>query len=123
MVSASGLSTVSSKIDVTAGPPSQLSITTQPSASATAGVVFTQQPVIQLLDADGNTVSQSGVAITAAINTATGSGTLGGTTTVTTSGSGVATFSGLKISKTGSYTLRFTSPGLTQAVSITITVN
>jgi Big-like domain-containing protein len=112
----------SNDITVTAGPASQLTITTQPGTPALVNTNFSPQPVIQLRDASGNAVSQSGVLVTAAINTATDTGTLGGTTTVSTNGSGTATFSNLKISKSGSYTLRFTSPGLTQAVSNLINV-
>jgi len=88
-----------------------------------AGLAFTQQPIIQLRDANGNPVSQSGFAVTAAIDTGTGGGTLGGTVTVNTSGSGTASFSNLKISKAGSYTLIFSSGALTPVISITITVN
>jgi hypothetical protein len=113
----------SANISLTAGPAAQLTITRQPSATALAGLAFTQQPIVQLRDADGNAVSQSGFAVTAAINTSTGSGTLGGTVTVNTNGSGTATYSNLKISKAGSYTLIFTSGALTPAISITITVN
>ena len=116
-------SVTSATINLTAGAASQLSITTQPSSSALAGIAFLQQPVIRLRDADGNLVSQSGFAVTAAINTGSAGGALGGTTTVNTSSSGTATFSNLKISQAGSYTLIFSSGALTPAISITITVN
>src|SRR2546430_8137938 len=42
-----------------------------------SGVAFLQQPVIQLQDASGNSVSQVGVTVRASI--ASGGGTLGGT--------------------------------------------
>src|SRR2546429_1077444 len=71
------------------------SITTQPSTTAQSGVAFAQQPVVQLRDASGNPVSQTGVTVTAAI--ASGGGTLGGTLTATTNGSGVASFTNLAI--------------------------
>ena len=112
----------SANINLTAGPAAQLTITRQPSATALAGLAFTQQPIIQLRDADGNAVSQSGFAVTAAINTGTGGGALGGTVTVNTSGSGTASYSSLKISKAGSYTLIFSSGALTPAISNTIVV-
>ena len=52
-----------------------------------------------------------------------GSGTLGGTTTVATNGSGVATFSNLIITgQVGSYTLTFTPSGLTAATSSSFTL-
>ncbi len=121
--SASGVSAVvSNPIDLTAGPASQLSITQEPSGLATHGVAFPRQPIIQVLDAAGNPVSQSGITVTATINTATNSGGLGGTTAVNTNGSGIATYNNLKISKAGDYTLKFSSPGLTDAISITILV-
>ena len=122
--STTGAPTVtSSTINLTAGPASQLVIVTQPSASALAGVSFLQQPVIRLKDAAGNNVSQSGFAVTAAIDTGTGGGTLGGTLTVNTTNNGTATYSNLKISKAGSYTLIFSSGALTPVVSWIITVN
>lgn len=113
----------SNSINLTAGPASQLSITTQPAASVSANTSFNPQPVIQLRDFAGNPVSQSDVSVTAAINSAQGDATLGGTTTVKTNGSGIATFSGLKLSKSGSYTLKFTASGLSQVVSAVISVH
>ncbi len=118
----SGLTGVTSGIiTVTAGPASQLSITTQPSSSAQNAVAFGQQPVIQLKDAVGNPVNTSGVVVTAAIST--GGGTLGGTLTATTNASGVATFTNLSITGTiGDRTLVFTASGFTSVTSSTITV-
>ncbi len=122
--SATGAPTVtSSPVNLTAGPASQLAITTQPAASALAGVAFLPQPVIRLRDADGNFVNQSGFAVTAAIDTGSGGGTLGGTLTVNTSSTGTATFTNLKLSQAGTYTLSFSSGALTPVISITITVN
>jgi hypothetical protein len=122
--SAPGATTVISKnIDLNPGPASQLVITTQPSASALAGLAFLRQPVVRLADAAGNFVSQSGIVVTAAINTATGTGTLGGTLTDATNSSGVASFSNLRISAAGDYTLIFTSGTLTPVVSATIVVH
>ena len=121
--SASGVSpVVSNPIDLTAGPASQLSITQEPSALATHGVVFQRQPIIQLLDAAGNIVSQSGIVVTVTINTFTNNGSLGGTRDLPTDNSGTATYTNLKISKAGSYTLKFSASGLTDAISITILV-
>jgi adhesin/invasin len=112
---------VSNAINLTAGSASQLTITTQPSVSAQSGVPFSQQPVVQLRDAAGNPVSQALVNVTATI--ASGGGTLGGVTTVTTSGSGVATFTNLSITGlAGNRTLQFTSGLLTSVVSTPITI-
>src|SRR5205823_1133517 len=94
-----------------AGAATQLTLTTQPSATAQSGVAFAQQPVVQLRDGDGNAVNQAGVTITAAI--ATGGGTLGGTLTATTTAGGTASFTNLSISgTTGDRTLSFSATGL-----------
>ena len=85
-----------------------------PSASAQSGIAFPQQPVVRIEDGTGNPVSQAGTAVTASI--ASGGGTLGGTTSVNTSASGVATFTNLAISGTaGPRTLDFSATGLTKA--------
>ena len=119
---AGSASVTSANINLTAGPASQLTITTQPGSPVAANTNFSPQPVLQLRDAAGNAVSLSGVVVTAALETATGTGILGGTLTATTNNSGTATFSNLKISKSGSYTIRFTAPNLTSVVSVTISV-
>jgi len=123
--SSPGLSPVTSATIVVGtappGPATQLTITTQPSSSATSGTPFAQQPVLQLRDASGNPVSQSGVTVTAAI--ASGGGTLGGTTTATTNASGVASFTNLSITgPAGSRTLGFSAAGLTGATSTPVTI-
>jgi hypothetical protein len=59
--------------------PSKLAVSQQPTATVLSGVAFTQQPVVQLHDANGNNVEQASVPVTAAISS--GAGTLAGTTT------------------------------------------
>jgi hypothetical protein len=55
-----GLSSVTSTpITLTAGAGTSLAVTTQPSAAATSGVAFPQQPVIQIQDAAGNPLDGS----------------------------------------------------------------
>ncbi len=122
--SAPGLGVVTSGIiGLGAGVPTQLTITTQPSAAAQSGVVFGTQPVIQLRDAANNVVAQAGVMVTATI-TAPGTGTLGGTVAVLTDAGGVATFTDLRITGlVGDRTLTFTAAGLTPAISGTITLS
>jgi len=119
---ATGLTNATSTtVTITAGAASQLTLTTEPSSTAQSGVAFAQQPVIQVRDASGNPVSQSGVTLTAAI--ATGGGTLGGTLTAATNGSGVASFTNLAITGTaGDRTLSFSAAGLTGVTSGTITI-
>lgn len=100
-----------------------LSIATQPSGAANNDQAFTQQPVIRLRDQFGNLVSQSGVAVTAQLESGPAGAVLGGTLTATTLANGTATFSTLKITGTiGAYTLRFTAPSLKPAISGTITL-
>ncbi len=104
------------------GPAAMLAVTTPPSSTVQAGVVFPIQPVVQLEDVNGNFVSQSGVSISATIGS--GGGTLGGTTPVFTDATGKAAFAGLKIDGlVGPRTLAFSSTGLAGAPSGTITVN
>src|SRR5205823_10131697 len=114
---ATALTTASSvTITVAAGTATQLTLTTQPSATAQSIVAYAQHPVVQLRDAAGNPVSQAGVTVTAAI--ATGGGTLGGTVTAATNGSGVASFTNLSISGTaGERTLTFSATGFVSVTS------
>src|SRR5207245_883694 len=106
----------------TAGAATQLTITTQPPATAASGAAFTPQPVIQVRDAAGNPVGGAGVPVTAVIASGPAGATLTNATAATV-GSGAATFGGLAISgSAGSYTLRFESGGLTPAPSGTITL-
>jgi uncharacterized protein YjdB len=125
LFSVAGLTSVtSSAISVsttsTTSTATKLALTTQPSSTVTSGSVLGQQPSVQLQNSSSGPVSQSGVVVTASV--ASGTGTLGGTTTATTNASGVATFSNLSIIGSGAYTLRFSSTGLTSVTSNTTTV-
>jgi hypothetical protein len=95
-------------------------VLTQPSSVAESGEKFDRQPVVQVQDASGNAAPQSGVTVTAAIQS--GLGFLGGDRTKSTSGSGAATFGDLKITGLGNHTLVFSAPGLTSVISATISV-
>ena len=100
----------------TAGSAGQLTIETQPAATAQSGVALSPQPAVQLRDAIGNPVSTSGVSITASIATGPG-GTLTNAT-ATTNGTGRATFSGLAITgASGTYALSFSGPSISGVVS------
>jgi hypothetical protein len=97
----------SAVITLVAGTPTLLVIVQQPAAVGQSGVPLTQQPAVQLEDAQANPVAQAGVLVTAAINE--GGGTLGGTQTVPTDAAGKATFTNLSIAgPNGQYTLVFT---------------
>jgi len=96
-----------------------LTLQTQPSSAAQSGVAFPVQPVVQLKDADGNDLAQSGLEVTTEL--ATGTGTVGGTLTRATDANGEATFTDLSITgQPGSYTLRFMATGTNPAVSTPI---
>ncbi len=99
----------SGTIQLQAGPLAQLVITTQPSSNATNDAAFPQQPVVRASDAAGNGIAS--LDVVAVIQS--GGGSLGGTTTASTNGSGVATFTNLKITGTvGPRTLRFAVGGV-----------
>ena len=93
----------------------------QPNGTAVGMPITTQvggtgSPVsVEVLDGNGALLTSSIAAVTVAIGSNPGPGTLSGTTTVSASG-GVATFPGLSINQAGSgYTLAATSPGITPA--------
>lgn len=70
---------------------------------------------VEVLDGSGNLVTGSTAAVTVAIGSNPGAGSLSGTLTVNASG-GIASFSDLSINQQGDgYTLTATSPGLTPA--------
>src|SRR5690606_7024835 len=94
--SAPGLGAATSDtIQLAVGLPAALAITTQPPLSSVSGQVFSRSPVVQLLDAGGNSVSRSGVLVSVAI--AGGGATLDGTLSVATGSSGAASFTDLRI--------------------------
>jgi hypothetical protein len=101
----------------TSGSPGALVLTTQPSSTATSGTPFARQPHVQVRDALGNDVRQAGLAVHAGL--ASGSGaTLTGQLTAGTDANGLASFSDLMLSgSAGSFTIGFTTTGLTPAIS------
>ena len=83
---------------------------------------FITQPVVQLQDVSSNNVNTSGINVVATI--ASGTGVLGGTTTIATNGSGMAVYTDLFITGTaGNYTLKFTPESLSSCTSNTFTLN
>ena len=106
----------SSAFNIIAGPPSKLAFTVQPS-SVVAGAAITPSIQVSVEDSQGNLVTTATNAVTLAIGTNPGGGTLTGTTTVSAV-NGVATFPGLSINKTGTgYTLTASSGVLTGSTS------
>ena len=95
-------------------------VTQQPPASITAGTAFGL--TVQAEDSSGNLDSSFNGTVTVALQNNPGGATLGGTLTVTASG-GVATFSGLTLTKAASgYTLVVSSSGVNSATTSAITV-
>jgi len=90
----------------------QLVITTQPTGTYTN--VTLGNTVIEVRDVDNQVVTSSNLRVTAEIYT--GTGTFIGTTMVQAV-DGIATFSNLKIYPGGDFTLRFTNPCVTPAIS------
>jgi hypothetical protein len=109
----------SANLDVTSLP-TTLAIVAQPSSTTASGSAFSQQPIVQLQNALSNPVNRARMVVTASI--ASGSGNLGGITTAATNASGLATFTDLGIVGSGAYTVQFSVPGLTSAISDTVRV-
>ena len=90
-------------------------VTAQPPASVTAGSGFGL--TVQAEDSSGNLVTSFNGPVTVALASNPGGDTLGGTLTVTASG-GVATFSGLTLTRAASgYTLVVTGSGVGEGVT------
>ncbi len=107
---------ISSSFIVSAGLPASLGVVVEPAGGSAAGTVFGQQPILQLRDAQGNDARQPGVTVTAAL--VSGPGILTGTTSAVTGSDGRAVFTSLAIvGSVGTYSLQFTSPGLTSTSS------
>jgi hypothetical protein len=107
-----------------AGVATQLVFSTQPIGAA-AGSNFATQPVLLVEDSSGDVVTSSSASVTLTITGGTGSAgaVLTCTTNPLTASSGVITFAGCRIDRSGSnFTLTATSAGLSTAVSSTFTI-
>jgi len=81
-----------------------------------SGDPFTTQPIIKIVDSNGDVVPTATNDVEVAITVVNGSGSLTGTTTVTAV-DGYATFTDLVFTGAGSFYLTFTSTGLTEVDS------
>lgn len=110
----------SNTITVVHAAPTSLELQTQTSTTATAGVVFGQQPVIRIVDVYGNTITSD---LTSSIKAtiSLGEGVIQGDTSVTVV-QGVATFSNLSHNVANSIKLKFSSPGFSDIESTDFTV-
>ena len=103
------------------GPANHLVISAPPSTTAFSGTPLSTQPVITVVDISGNPVTSDTSTVTATLTTPS-TGTVSNGTKAAVAG--VGTFSGLALNAlAGSYTLTFSDPGLTSAVSATIVVS
>jgi hypothetical protein len=102
------------------GAANKFALQTQPSATATAGVPFAQQPVLQILDKFGNFRTNDSATVVTATRSA-GTGTLQGTT-ARTAASGIVTFTDLAHNVATNITILFSAPGVTNATSSSIAV-
>ncbi len=115
-----GFTTVTSDVfAVTSVVPTQIVIVTQPSSNAVAGVVFEQQPVLNLVDTNGNLAMDDNSTV---VTVTASSGALQGTLQATAT-NGVVTFTDLSRALAGTITLNFSAPNLTGATSEVITVS
>lgn len=106
----------STVIAITAGAPSKLVVTTEPSSFVASGVAMAQQPVVKVEDAQGNVVTTiSTGSATATIFSGVG-GTLNAGATVNFT-AGVATFSGLTLTGVAGSTYKLTFTGATFGVN------
>ncbi len=105
----------------TTGAAGKLTLVVQPSATATNGRPFAEQPRVQLVDAFNNPVTDAGIAIEVAVDGNPESVELDGQRTVATDASGVAAFAGLALTGApGNYSLRFSGASLADVASRSI---
>ncbi|MDR3742687.1 MAG: hypothetical protein P4L40_27035, partial [Terracidiphilus sp.] len=112
----------SAPFTVNPGSATKLVFTTQP-GGGTGGSAWTAQPVVTVEDANSNTVTSSNAPITLTIGTNPSGGALTCAINPQSATSGVDTFAGCNINKTGTgYTLTAASSGLTSATSSTFNI-
>ncbi|MCU1597005.1 MAG: hypothetical protein JWQ47_744 [Glaciihabitans sp.] len=97
--------------------PTQLAFRTNPTNSVVGAAIA---PAVQVTveSADGSAVLSAGIAVTLTVGNNPAAGTLAGTSTMSTSADGIATFAGLSIDRVGvGYSLIAASTALTSATS------
>jgi trimeric autotransporter adhesin len=87
----------SGSLAVGPGSAARLVFRVQPSGATSSGGVFPIQPSVAILDAYGNVVTSAAASVTLTVS---GSGTLGGCTSAVNTSSGVASFTGCKVTGT-----------------------
>ena len=114
---------------VIGGAPNEIFITQQPSPTASVGVPFVPQPIVEILDHYSNLVLNSSIVVTSSI-TGGGSINAGGRNTggivapvTATTANGVATFTGLFATNSGTITLTFVSGSIIPTNSANIVMS
>src|SRR5258708_18903454 len=115
------LPVTSSNVTVSAAAASKLTLLTQPSATATAGVAFAQQPEIRIEDSYGNLRSTDNSTVVTAAR-GSGSGVLQGTLSATAV-NGLVAFTNLSHNVATNITIAFSSSGLAGVTSATVAVS
>src|SRR6266446_63259 len=103
------------------GNPTALGIYTQPSPTATAGVIFASQPDVDTFDQFGNQCYQDNSTVITA-SRAAGTGTLQGTTTSDPVIGGDFSYFDLSFKVANTITILFTAPGLASVTSSNVVV-
>jgi hypothetical protein len=119
VASVAGLPDVAVLATVEHDAPATLLMVVQPS-NTTAGVTAPTHTVLAR-DAFGNLATTFNGNVNVTVDSGPAGGTIGGTTNISASGA-VAEFTATSFSIAGTYRLRYTSPGLTDAVSSTFAV-
>ncbi|MEP6730671.1 MAG: Ig-like domain-containing protein [bacterium] len=113
-----GLTSATSPIMVATRTATQMTVITQP-VGATSGNVLATQPVLQLQNV--NNVLDPAATNPVTVTLVGAGGTLAGTTVVNGVG-GTVTFTNLKVTGAGTYTLKFSTPGFADVSSAAFTV-
>ncbi len=116
-----GASPVTVTATATPGQAKKLAITSAPGTTQTAGVAITPTVVVQGQDSLGVLQIAFAGTVTASVASGPSGATIGGTASVTAM-AGVASFSALRLTKAGTYTLTFASSGVTSATTASFTV-
>jgi hypothetical protein len=111
-------SATSASFNITAGAAAKLVIATSP-GNTVAGKALAPAIVVDIEDALGNIVTSNTSKVT--LSVASGGGTLGGTVSVAAK-AGVATFSGVLLTKAGAHTIKAADGSLTSATSKSFTI-
>ncbi len=121
---AGSFTTTSTNVVVSPAAASQLVVTTQPSATATAGVAFGTQPVVVEEDQFGNIITTDSTHTVTAARGTDGTASLQGSPLTVTLVNGVATFSGLSYNMAETMNIAFsTNAGSFTATSTDVVVS